>query len=94
MNELLTVKQQATIDRVERTIMNSIQQQQQNGYADAQQFDSRLNHLLVENPIEDNPMYWLTLCRTIKSSLSIIESIIAEKKPMAFIKFGSKNRKQ
>lgn len=47
-------------------------------YADAEKFDRELNHLLEQHPVEENPEYWLTLSRTIKSGLDIVETIAVE----------------
>lgn len=44
-----------------------------NGYKEAEKFDKRINQLLIEEPVsKENSLEWMKLCRTVSTTLNII----------------------
>lgn len=51
---------------------NEIHYQNQQAYTEANVVDKIINELLGKYPVETNPHFWFTFCRTIESGLGII----------------------
>jgi len=58
--------------------MKSILTKRAEAYRDATRVDAIINELLVLHPMEKEPEYWMTYCRTVKSGLDMIEATAME----------------
>jgi hypothetical protein len=67
-------------------------------YRESRIFDEQINELVEKFPIEEHKLVWLEFCRTVKSSLNIIEEIAKEKsginiqKPVIMVKHSELER--
>ena len=54
---------------------STIIQQSQDGYRYARAIDDYFNERLEKLSIESNPYFWLKVCRTVKTTLDLLEQI-------------------
>ena len=52
--------------------------QRADGYDEARLIDEKIGDLIKKFPIEQNPIFWMTFSRTVRTFLKIIDAVIKD----------------